>query len=136
MDLYEEKYKKALEKARELMDKGYDVLMPEIFPELNESEDEKIKREIVAYINELADLKNEKIPTRWLDWLEKQGEQTQFDYEHANITQKDFAPIEPKMLNADKVIEWLRQHICTACWDDPDKVISKRIKNFKKDFKL
>lgn len=38
------------------------------------AEDEKIKQEIVAYINELADLKNEKIPTKWLVWLEKQDQ--------------------------------------------------------------
>lgn len=34
---------------------------------------------------------------------EKQGEQTQFDYEHADIPQKDFSPIEPKF----KVGDWI-----------------------------
>ena len=36
---------------------------------------------------------------------EKQGKQTQLDYEHANIPQKDFAPFEPKF----KVGDWIVQ---------------------------
>lgn len=102
---YEEKYKEALEKALDLYNQGLiNPPLEHIFPELKESKDEKIKREIVAYINELADLKNEKIPTKWLAWLKKQGKQTQLDYEHADILQKDFATIELKKLDADKWI--------------------------------
>lgn len=71
---YEEKYKAALGWMQSLY-KGLHGATKEdaehYFPELKESEGEKIKREIVAYINELADLKNEKIPTSWLVWLEK-----------------------------------------------------------------
>lgn len=44
--------------------------------------------------------------------------------------------IEPKKLDADKVIEWLRQNICTACYDEPDVTLSQRINKFKKDFGL
>lgn len=48
----------------------------EIFPELKESEDEKIKKDLIQWINEFPD-------TIWrghykkdvIDWLEKQGEQ-------------------------------------------------------------
>lgn len=67
-----EKYNKAREKARELMDKGYDVLMPEIFPELNESEDERIRKAIIAYINhgQHCGVSNADM----LAWLEKQDE--------------------------------------------------------------
>lgn len=84
---YEQKYKEALERAMKLAIDGYldAIAINDIFPEPKESEDKRIKREIVAYINELADLKNEKIPTKWLAWLEKQG----------------------KKLDADKVIAWL-----------------------------
>ena len=69
---YKEKYEQALEKARELMDKGYDVLMPEIFPELQESEDEKVRLEIRNFIWEYPDKLPER--TKWLAWFEKQGE--------------------------------------------------------------
>ena len=78
MENYEERYKEALERAKVLIDKLESThikgFIYHIFPELKESEDERIKREIIAYINELADLKNEKIPTNWLAWLERQGE--------------------------------------------------------------
>lgn len=71
---YEEKYKQALERAKKLYEQGtITESLGYVFPELQESEDERIKREIIAYINELADLKNEKIPTKWLAWLEEQG---------------------------------------------------------------
>jgi hypothetical protein len=75
---YEKKYKEALERARVYHTGGSisDAHITEvIFPELKESEDDRIKREIIAYINELADLKNEKIPTKWIAWLEKQGKE-------------------------------------------------------------
>lgn len=83
---YEEKYKNALDRARkelqECVHKDCDdmtrrtaiTIIKNLFPELKESEDDRIKREILDYINELANLKNEKIHTEWLDWLEKQGE--------------------------------------------------------------
>ena len=45
-------------------------------------------------------------------WLEKQGEQNPFDYEHANIQQKDFAPkVEPKFKVGDWIINKFRD-IC------------------------
>ena len=78
---YKKKYNEIIVKLQDLLNnakkRGHIVVRTEdienIFPELNESEDERIKREIIAYINELADLKNEKIPTKWLAWLEEQG---------------------------------------------------------------
>lgn len=75
---YEEKYKKSLEKARELMDKGYDVLMPEIFPELKESEDEKIRNFLIDFIKicTWTEKEDQGWPLRedCLAWLEKQGQ--------------------------------------------------------------
>lgn len=46
------KYNNALEKARELMDKGYYVLMPEIFPELQESKEEKASLDDKLYVQD------------------------------------------------------------------------------------
>jgi len=45
-----------------------------IFPELKESEDEKIKREIVKFLKE-----NKDFPEDWIAWLEKQSEQKSAD---------------------------------------------------------
>ena len=69
-----------------------------IFPELKESEDERIRKGIIRNLEYLAnraegfvkDELKEKIA-----WLEKQGEQKPVDYENANIQQKDFTSIDP-----------------------------------------
>ena len=39
-------------------------------------------------------------------------------------------------LDPDKVIEYLRQNICTACYNEPDATLSQHVEKFKKDFKL
>jgi len=73
---YKEKYENALERARVLMTKGYDVLMPEIFPELKESEDEKIRKVLVDFFKDYV--KNTSMYLENIDvhailaWLEKQ----------------------------------------------------------------
>ena len=73
-------YDEALEKAKELMAKGYDVLMPELFPELKESEDEcveKIRKDIISYLNnrQIISISESGATEKWIAWLEKQGEQ-------------------------------------------------------------
>lgn len=73
-------YDEALERARKYMAKGYDVLMPEIFPQLRESEDERIRKEIINYLDfaeshnllRAADYEKKK---GWLAYLEKKKEQ-------------------------------------------------------------
>lgn len=79
---YEQKYKKALEKARQLC--AYPTTKPfisdlqDLFPELNVSEDEQIKKELIDYLKERKSgesygqyvLRYD----RWINWLEKQDE--------------------------------------------------------------
>lgn len=86
MDNYEEKYKAALGWMQSLYGGLHGATKEEAekyFPELKESEDERIKREILELVsiagngNQFEEIK---------DWLEKQGH----------------------MLNSDKVIEWFR----------------------------
>lgn len=74
------KYNKALERARYYHSKDYMLInsaIENIFPELAESEDERIRKDIISY------LRNEKIVKRyisdieidkWIAWLEKQGQ--------------------------------------------------------------
>lgn len=76
---YKEKYEQALKRARDyyLTGKGEPVdFIKMIFPELQESEDERIRKDIISY------LRNEKIVKKyisdieidkWIAWLEKQG---------------------------------------------------------------
>ena len=66
------------------------------FPELAGSKDERIRKALLEMVHDTTG------DELWVDynvhkeealaWLEKQGEQKPFDYEHANIQQKDFAP--------------------------------------------
>jgi hypothetical protein len=81
---YEEKYKDALKRAEAVIKiaqnqkEVYDCITT-IFPELKESEDEKIRKGLIGYFmylksidkNVLSDITNDNI----LTWLEKQGEQ-------------------------------------------------------------
>jgi len=69
---YEQKYKEALERAKELKNhiEGID-LMSKIFPELKESEDEKIRKTIEKALKGKCCLSADET-NRCLAWLEKQ----------------------------------------------------------------
>lgn len=65
------------------------------FPELKGSEDEKIKKAIKQMYSFLPNKPEYIGNVAWKDiiaWLENQGRQKPFDYESANIKQKDFKP--------------------------------------------
>ena len=104
-------YDEALERARAL-NNGKDIDVEAgtttceyIFPELKESESEMIRKDLIEWIKEFPDM-------IWrghykkdvLAWIEKQCEQKPFNYEHVNIQQKDFVPVEPKFLPGDWII--------------------------------
>lgn len=78
---YEQKYKEALERARVVNPgtKDYNIVTT-IFPELKESEDERIKEEIIHLVkksNEYGGYALHKDEAdRMITWLEKQGEQS------------------------------------------------------------
>ena len=95
---YEQKYKEALERARisrlQLLDIGEEATEIEhIFPELRESEDEKIRKEIIDYIKNSTCQVGDETYKSWIVWLEKQGEQ------------KPTNKIEPKFKVGDTIIE-------------------------------
>lgn len=76
-----DRYEKALAKARAEYEKarkqGYTWLMDLLegmFPELRESEDERIRKDIIHYILYKADGVSEKQEHEWVAWLEKQKE--------------------------------------------------------------
>ena len=81
MEDYKEKYENALAKIKQIFDKGSKFVIrrevfESIFPELRESEDEKIRKEIINYFEcQSRDEPERKgIHNRWIDWIEKQGE--------------------------------------------------------------
>ena len=90
MDTYEKKYSEALEKARELRNgfEGYNAnvaIIEQIFPELRESEDERIRKAIMSRFQERIRLSEEEFPVYtqeevaedrlFVAWLEKQKEE-------------------------------------------------------------
>ena len=79
-------YDFAIEKAKELMTKGYDVLMPELFPELADSEDERIRKEIVSLVLKILGQEKDSLSDKKYDsmlhWLERQKEQKPENYDH------------------------------------------------------
>jgi len=74
---YEKAYKEALERAREFQKSkdGLCVLTAEsIFPELKKSEDERLRKNTIAFLKDFAD-KGYENAVECIDWLEKQDEQ-------------------------------------------------------------
>lgn len=78
---YKEKYEMALEGIQEILSSGQDSIkmstlqlrLQGIFPELAESEDERIRKEIVRFIQ--MEVEDEIVGNKWLAWLGKKAEQ-------------------------------------------------------------
>lgn len=70
---YEKKYKEALERAKELSKTTTGANYEYIFPELKESEDEKIREELICFLN--TEITQCKARDKYIAWLKKQGKQ-------------------------------------------------------------
>ena len=148
---YEKKYKEALEQAKkELAQSGRDSdsarQILRFFPELTESEDERIRNEILIYIGAKQDIDLE-VHNRWCTYLEKPKEQKPVKceledafkyYTDAGITvscgdivakPKEQKPYEPKNWPADK--NALTQEQKPAEWsEDFDKEVESVHKRY------
>lgn len=74
---YEKKYKEALERASKLrVQNPFDTvsqMMEHVFPELRESEDEKIRKEIISFMTDSLNwFPKKETKESWIAWLEKQ----------------------------------------------------------------
>lgn len=79
---YEEKYKLALERARHyyLTGKGEPVdFIKMIFPELLESEDERIRKCIIELVKQSSEILDKQNQNNMIAWLEKQCENKSAD---------------------------------------------------------
>ena len=77
METYEQKYKEALERAKKVHKYSSDIAeikrMEEIFPELHDSRDERIRNTLIRFHKstiDIDDIKGDEI----VSWLEKQGQ--------------------------------------------------------------
>ena len=82
---YEQKYKEALEKARQFSERPLEedssTIVEYIFPELKESEDERIRKELITHCRNTRCVTEEGAEriAKWIAWLEKQGEKKSSD---------------------------------------------------------
>ena len=124
MDNYKERYEQALAKAKEYYDVDTDNtmqvhargVMELIFPELAESEDEKIMKGLIAAVETLSD---SPLKTKILAWLEKQGEQKLADNIESSLFRDKLLELfqrfrwyckDETLTNGD-VIEYVDAHI-------------------------
>ena len=97
----EKKYNEALERARKIHnDTVFDYvkgMIEEIFPELKDSEDERIRKKLIEYFNVYPkDYYGELKKSHIIAWLEKQGERSDTN----SNTENDYT----------KVYEWLKKN--------------------------
>ena len=112
---YEKKYKEALEEARRYMDAGSSDLtyvLPEIFPELAESDDERIRKALCEFMHdtlgdEFDDYNFSKQEA--LAYLEKQKEQK---------------PVEWSEEKIDKVVTYLHERDGGMLWCKAKEIAS------------
>ena len=100
---YEKKYKEALEKARQFSERPLEedssTIVEYIFPELKESEDERIRKAVIEMIHDTPNIEcEENYNVRKEDviaWLEKQGTSyTKRDVDDAFVEGMAFAKDE------------------------------------------
>lgn len=125
---YEKAYKEALNRAREEYKthesfNGFRVMLLNIFPELEESEDERIRKSIIGFLITISSLKDGKTVSNedfdsktileWVAWLEKLKEFVSTDFDDVWETadcEKLTAPLEKYSKDAIK-------EMCHAWYD-------------------
>lgn len=99
---YEKKYKNALEWARQVINGETGFIrkeVEEIFPELVESEEERIRKELIEFVKSRGGFKQE-----YIDWLEKQGKK-EVDPRYENLEGLIAADDIYQMAMNDKMVE-------------------------------
>lgn len=136
---YEQKYKEALEKAKKLHGKScINNVLEDLFPELQENEDERIRKALIEMIHDTTGDECEDCyhvsKESVLSWLEKQGEKKNTRkreihdaYLQGVCDTKHEIEKQGKKLDADDVIAWLVANICD---------FEYYVKRFKEDFEL
>ena len=141
MDTYEKKYKEALERAREYWETDNDNTldikakgtMEYLFPELKESEDERIRKELISLVenwkifNPNSPFDEHPVYTsdkdtvdKILAWLEKQGETyTKKDVDNAYLEGMAFAKDELEKQGKQKSQRMISAEAKEAMYDKP-----------------
>lgn len=127
MDTYKKKYKKALEKAKSMIDdlrKGEDILavsdLESMFPELKESEDERVRKEIMDFIDTNT-IDSDERRNRWLAWLEKYKPISSISLEDTKVKMslmqyiselnQDVVHLHPGIETCNEWLAWLEKQV-------------------------
>ena len=108
-------YDKALEKAKRLYEKGtITESLCHIFPELKESEDERVRKELIIHCRNTRCVTEEGAEriAKWIAWLKKQGERKPaWSEEDENILNNliNYLKVDDALQYPEKqVVEWLQ----------------------------
>ena len=122
---YEKKYKEALEKVAIRF--GTNVAK-EIFTDLYESEDERIKKSLIEFVKQSSEVLDKQNQNNMIDWLEKQGEQKpmteEFEHELAEICNQLLSEIDSEWMNNE-----ILDCIGTSVWLNLCDETAKRYKD-------
>lgn len=139
---YKEKYENGVECIQEILGGAGDSIKTSIlrkrlqafFPELAESEDERIRKDIISY------LRNEKIVKRyisdieidkWLAWLEKQREKKDY-YTKQELIDMGFSfTLNGDIVTPDKMMEDMKKYLAWKEKHDEQKPVDKTEPKFK-----
>ncbi len=147
MKNYEEKYNEAFKRAKSIYcDAKKEHLthtdwLENIFPELIESKDEKIRRELLDYLNEreiLENLTETKVKKEWISWLENQ-KPVEWGEEDSDMTKEtiyfinefqksDRCKDENDMQNSVTCEDWLKSLKPQPHWKPSEEQIEILIK--------
>ena len=85
---YEKKYKEALERAKSFKTPELCDVAEYIFPELRESEDERIRKEIIEHCRNTRCVTEERVEriAKWIAWLEKQGSEPNWCHHKVDLS--------------------------------------------------
>ena len=134
MDLYEKKYKEKYEQALRVAQETYDKQpmyrewLEKMFPELKESEDERIRKWLIAQlkikIGNNATLNN--MIYKAIAWLEKQGEQKPFDEDMKTLLRTEYEKGRADVI-AEMQGEWSEEdeRLCQCLIKDQEKALDE-----------
>ena len=74
-------------------DRHLKATLERIFPELKESKDEKIRKDIISYLKSSTAIS----PKTWIAWLEKQCEQKPAENKGMNLVEEEMTPFQKKV---------------------------------------
>ena len=105
-------------------------VLESLFPELAESEDEKIRKEIIYHIQNCDDTIDEETGKRMLDWLEKQGEITK-EWSEMKIN-----TIQAELQDMVDLKHKTEQGEQKPAWSEEDETITSALSQLLKDCEL